>query len=97
MYDRFVSWKFEEIFAKFARTHSDALTSHELKAMLKANREPKDYRGWVASWTEWITLYNLCKDKGGLLKKETIRGVYDGSLFQQMEREKLATAGKKKE
>ncbi|MBA0656472.1 hypothetical protein Goklo_008823 [Gossypium klotzschianum] len=94
---RFVSWKFEEIFAKFACTHSDALTSDELKAMLKANREPKDYRGWVASWTEWITLYNLCKDKEGLLKKETIRGVYDGSLFQQMEREKLAAAGKKKE
>ncbi|KAG8475540.1 hypothetical protein CXB51_032392 [Gossypium anomalum] len=55
----FVSWKFEEIFAKFARTHSDALTSDELKAMLKANREPKDYRGWVASWTEWI-LYIIC-------------------------------------
>lgn len=39
----------------------------------------------------------MCKDNEGLLKKETIRGVYDGSLFQQMEREKLAAAGKKKE
>lgn len=39
----------------------------------------------------------MCKDKEGLLRKETIRGVYDGSLFQEMEREILAAAGKKKD
>ncbi|KAE8716143.1 putative peroxygenase 5 [Hibiscus syriacus] len=92
---RFVPSKFEQIFTKFAITHTDALTSDELSAMLKANREPHDYKGWVASWTEWKTLYLLCKDDQGLLRKETIRAVYDGSLFEQMERERSAAAKKK--
>ncbi|XP_021293142.1 probable peroxygenase 5 isoform X2 [Herrania umbratica] len=91
---RFVPLKFEEIFSKFARTHSNALTSDELMAMLKANREPKDYKGWIGSWAEWRTLYSLCKDHHGLLRKETIRAVYDGSLFEHMEREKAAAKKK---
>ncbi|XP_022726495.1 probable peroxygenase 4 isoform X2 [Durio zibethinus] len=91
---RFVRLKFEEIFIKFARTHASALTSDELMAMLKANREPQDYKGWIISWTEWKTLYCLCKDNNGLLRKETIRAVYDGSLFEHMERERAATIKK---
>ncbi|KAL7163517.1 hypothetical protein ACSBR2_039595 [Camellia fascicularis] len=92
---RFVPSKFEEIFCKHARTNPNALTSAELKEMRKANREPKDYGGWIGSFAEWTILYILCKDKNGLLQKDTIRGVYDGSLFEQMA-EKKASAGKKK-
>ena len=96
--------------------------------MLKANREPKDFKGWlvsdhfnflvsrsnqkiishlsekyvkvikcwktiycrVASYTEWKILYTLCKDKDGLLHKDTIRAVYDGSLFERMEKERAS-------
>ncbi|KAK4264073.1 hypothetical protein QN277_029412 [Acacia crassicarpa] len=68
-------------------SHPDALTYDELKEMMKANREPKDYKGWVAGYTEWKILYDLCKDKDGLLHKETIRSVYDGSLFERMEKQ----------
>ncbi|KAJ0095675.1 hypothetical protein Patl1_15508 [Pistacia atlantica] len=85
---RFVPVKFEEIFSKHAHTHHNALTSDELMAMLKFNREPKDYKGWVASYTEWKILYYLCKDKHGLLDKDTVRAVYDGSLFERMEMER---------
>ncbi|XP_065857616.1 probable peroxygenase 4 isoform X2 [Euphorbia lathyris] len=84
---RFVAEKFEEIFTKHSHSHPNALTSDELMAMLKANRQPKDYGGWVASWTEWKILYVLCKDKDGLLKKETVKAVYDGSLFVRMQQE----------
>ncbi|KNA13585.1 hypothetical protein SOVF_115300 [Spinacia oleracea] len=82
---RFVQSKFEDIFRKHARTNSDALTSDELGEMLKANREPKDFGGWVGAFSEWKILFYLCKDKNGLLQKDTIRGVYDGSLFEKME------------
>ncbi|KAJ0039179.1 hypothetical protein Pint_22374 [Pistacia integerrima] len=85
---RFVPLKFEEMFSKHARTHHNALTSDELMAMLKTNREPKDYKGWVASYAEWKILYYLCKDKHGLLEKDTVRAVYDGSLFERMEMER---------
>lgn len=91
---RFVPSKFEEIFSKHAGANSNALTSDELLAMLKYNRVPKDYSGWLASWTEWKILYFLCKDKNGLLHKETIRAVYDGSLFERMQEDR-ASARKK--
>ncbi|KAF9674027.1 hypothetical protein SADUNF_Sadunf10G0085000 [Salix dunnii] len=91
---RFVPAKFEEIFSKHARSHPNSLTSDELMGMLKANREAKDFRGWVASYTEWKILYNLCKDKGDLLHRDTIRAAYDGSLFERMEKER-ASAKKK--
>ncbi|KAI3720151.1 hypothetical protein L6452_21062 [Arctium lappa] len=87
---RFVTSKFEEIFHKYARTNSDALTSEELDKFIKGNREPKDYGGWIGGLSEWKILYYLAKDKNGLLSKETIRAVYDGSLFEKMAQEKLA-------
>ncbi|KAL4586740.1 hypothetical protein LXL04_011384 [Taraxacum kok-saghyz] len=95
---RFVSSKFEEIFAKYTRTNSDGLTADELKEFIKGNREPKDYGGWIGGFSEWKILYYLCKDEKGLLKKDVVRGVYDGSLFQKMaeEKEKAKAVKKKK-
>ncbi|KAI3940604.1 hypothetical protein MKW92_050199 [Papaver armeniacum] len=84
---RFVSSKFEELFHKHSNTNANALTADELSSLMKANRVPKDYKGWVASYTEWKILYILCKDKNGLLHKETVRAVFDGSLFEHMEQE----------
>lgn len=83
---RFVPSKFDEIFEKHARANGNSLTSEELMGMLKANRVPKGYSGWVASYVEWKILYDLCKDKNGLLQKDTVRAVYDGSLFEQLAR-----------
>ncbi|XP_020204807.1 probable peroxygenase 5 [Cajanus cajan] len=91
---RFVPSKFEEIFTKHAHTHPNALTYDELKEMMKANREPKDLKGRIGSFAEWNLLYKLAKDKNDLLQKETIRGVYDGSLFEQLK--KLHSEDKKK-
>lgn len=48
----------------------------------------------IASYSEWKILYMLCKDKTGLLHKDTIQAVYDGTLFEHMAMEK-ALAGKK--
>ncbi|CAA3004258.1 probable peroxygenase 4 [Olea europaea subsp. europaea] len=87
---RFVASKFEEIFAKHAHTHPNALTSNELKSFIKSNREKKDYGGWLAGYVEWKILYSLCKDKNGLLQKDTIRAAFDGSLFERMEKEKAS-------
>ncbi|XP_027362460.1 probable peroxygenase 4 [Abrus precatorius] len=87
---RFNPSKFEEIFTKHAHTHPNALTYDELKEMIKANREPKDFKGRIGSLVEWKVLYKLAKDKNGLLPKQTILGVYDGSLFQLLKNQHSA-------
>ncbi|KAF0932546.1 hypothetical protein E2562_010429 [Oryza meyeriana var. granulata] len=85
---RFVHEKFDEIFTKYAKTLPDGLTSEELDEMVRANREPKDYKGWLGASTEWETTYKLAKDKDGFLRKDTVRAVYDGSLFSKLASEK---------
>ncbi|XP_010474261.1 PREDICTED: probable peroxygenase 4 [Camelina sativa] len=87
---RFVASKFEEIFTKHAHTHSDALTKEELKELLNANKEPNDRKGGILAYAEWKVLYDLCKDKNGLLQKETVRAVYDGSLFEKLEKQRAS-------
>lgn len=48
--------------------------------------------GWIvcsiAAKSEWKVLYLLCKDEHGLLPKDTVRSVYDGSLFELMAKAK---------
>ncbi|KAE9605320.1 putative plant seed peroxygenase [Lupinus albus] len=40
----------------------------------------------IASYLEWKFLFILAKNKNGLLTKETIQGVYDGSLFEHLQK-----------
>ncbi|EOA36672.1 hypothetical protein CARUB_v10012010mg, partial [Capsella rubella] len=89
---RFVESKFEEIFKKHAHKHKDALTEKEIKQLLKTNREPRDFEGWISAFSEWKILHNLAKDKNGLLTKDAVRGVYDGSLFLQLEKQKSSSS-----
>ncbi|PON47775.1 Caleosin-related [Trema orientale] len=88
---RFVPEKFEEMFRKHAHTYPDALTSDELNELLKANRVPKDFAGWIGALSEWKILYLIAKDENGLLYKDKVRAVYDGTLFEQMEKEHSAS------
>jgi peroxygenase len=41
----------------------------------------------LGGFTEWKVLYYLCKDTDGFLHKDTVRAVYDGSLFERLEKE----------
>lgn len=81
---RFVPSKFDAIFSKYAIKHQDKLTFWEIQCMLKANRNSNDFLGWAAAELEWVTLYVISKNKHGLLEKETIRRVFDGSLFEAL-------------
>ncbi|MCL7025572.1 hypothetical protein MKW94_028209 [Papaver nudicaule] len=81
--------KFDELFHKHSKANANAaLTGDELSGMLKANRLPRDYYGWALGHLEWKVLYSVCKDKNGLLQKETVRAFYTGDLFYQLEQER---------
>ncbi|KAH0759687.1 hypothetical protein KY290_023180 [Solanum tuberosum] len=84
---RFVPEKFEEIFKKHANQNADSLTYNEVKELLKTNRKPKDYYGWANAFVDWNSLFDLGKNKNEILTKETVKAVYDGSLFEQIAKE----------
>ncbi|WVZ73783.1 hypothetical protein U9M48_022058 [Paspalum notatum var. saurae] len=86
----FVPAKLDEMFTKHAKTVPNALAEDELQEMLKANQQSNDFAGWLGAKSEWEMLYKLAKDKDDRLPKDTVRAVYDGTLFYQ-----LAAHGKK--
>ncbi|KAM0886326.1 hypothetical protein ACQ4PT_029793 [Festuca glaucescens] len=88
---RFDPSKFDAIFSKFGRTHPNALTEDEINTMLKSNRNMYDFLGWSAAILEWKILYKVGKDKEGFLQRETIRGVFDGSLFERLQDSKKSS------
>lgn len=81
---RFVPEKFEELFSKFAKGEKAKLSFWELLEMTNSQLNAFDFFGWTAEKLEWFITYLLIKDAEGLVSKEHIRGVYDGSLFQTM-------------
>ena len=84
---RFVPQKFEELFTKWDRDGKGAVSFNELWQMTSDLKCVMDPFGWFAAKFEWFIVYLLCADEQGLVSREKIRGVYDGSLFYQVEAE----------
>jgi hypothetical protein len=92
---RFVPQRFEELWYKWKRSAGkegqehkddhDYLTLREVYDMTQGMWNALDFYGWYAAKFEWFTTWLLCADEKGRLHKESVRGVYDGSLFYKME------------
>ncbi|MCL7032452.1 hypothetical protein MKW94_015055 [Papaver nudicaule] len=80
--------KFEEIFVKHSSSGT-ALTEDELLGLMKPRTGLRDYFEWFGGWLGWKNFYTVCKDKDGLVQKETLRAFYTGAgLFEQIEQER---------
>ncbi|OIW30458.1 Caleosin-domain-containing protein [Coniochaeta ligniaria NRRL 30616] len=77
---RFVPQKFEDIFSKYAEG-KDGLTIWDLWDLHKGQRLYLDPIGWFAQIFEWLATYLMLWPEDGKMKKEDIRGVFDGSIF----------------
>ncbi|CAN9427333.1 unnamed protein product [Alternaria alternata] len=77
---RFVSQRFEDIFAKYAEGR-DYLTIWDVGNVLKGQRCIADPIGWGGAFFEWIATYIMLWPEDGRMMKEDIRGIYDGSIF----------------
>ncbi|GAA5971979.1 hypothetical protein JCM3765_000617 [Sporobolomyces pararoseus] len=78
---RFVSAKFEEIFEKFDKNKKGGLTFFEGLGMIRENRNVLDPIGWIGAFFEWFASYLLIWPKNGIVMKEDLRTIYDGSIF----------------
>ncbi|KAF8641680.1 hypothetical protein HU200_067701 [Digitaria exilis] len=89
----FVPNKFERIFQRFARSEKDALSWLEVETMLTANRELLKPWTWPAAETEWQLIHFLGKDRRGYLHKDTLRGIYDGTVFPKLRDNTIPRSG----
>lgn len=78
---RFIPAKFEALFAKFDKGKKGGLTFFEGLMMIRENRNILDPVGWIGAFFEWFASYLLIWPKNGVVTKEDLRTVYDGSLF----------------
>ncbi|KAL2611691.1 hypothetical protein R1flu_023383 [Riccia fluitans] len=83
---RFVPAKFEEIWTKYAKTRPDKMNKDDLSEMQKSLRVAFDPFGWLANKVEWNIAFTLGKDEEGFISKEVVRGIYDGSYFESVEK-----------
>jgi len=79
---RFRPQNFEEIFANYDRNGKGGLSIGDLYFMWSGQRVIMDFFGWTAFVLEWTATYLVIWPEDGVLRKEDIRKVYDGSLFQ---------------
>ncbi|CAL5047127.1 unnamed protein product [Urochloa decumbens] len=80
----FVPENFDKIFKRHSHIKPNALAWWEIEAMLIANRNILQPWTWPAAELEWQLIYMLGKDSRGYLHKDTVRGIYDGSVFPKL-------------
>ncbi|KAF9291711.1 hypothetical protein BGZ68_002735 [Mortierella alpina] len=95
---RFVPQHFEDIFAKYAVDgNQDGLTWNDVMRQLKGQRVTADPYGWIASFFEWFATYLLLWPEDGVMKKDDIRRVFDGSIFYEIADRRQSRAQRLKE
>lgn len=92
---RFRPQNFEDIFAKYDRGNKGGLDTWDVLRMMKGYRLAMDFFGWAAVGFEWFATYLLLWPKDGVMKKDEIRRIYDGSIFQYKADEYARKSGKK--
>ncbi|KAI1785933.1 Caleosin related protein-domain-containing protein [Ganoderma leucocontextum] len=90
---RFVPQKFEDFFAKYGQ--KEGIHSNRLWEAVMAQRLLLDPVGWLGAAVAWLLTYTLLRpDPSGFIKKEDIRRVFDGSIFDEIVRNRGGEAGK---
>lgn len=79
---RFKPQAFEDVWAKYDKDGKGGLTLWEMWEGHKGQRMAFDFFGWLATFLEWMASYLLVWPSDGVLRKEDMRKVIDGSIFQ---------------
>lgn len=79
---RFRPQNFEDLFAKYDRDAKGGLDAWDLLRAWKGQRMAFDLFGTSAAFLEWLATYLLLWPEDGILRKDEVRRVFDGSIFQ---------------
>ena len=95
---RFSGPAFEAIFSKHATAKDEsgqpALSREDISDLLHANIDANDMAGTFTARFEWLTFYYVAKDEKGLVTKERLRQMYDGTIWPQLEAEATKRRGR---
>jgi peroxygenase len=53
----------------------------DVRRLLAANRDVADPLGWAASAISWSLLLLVARDQAGVVSREAVRSMYDGTLW----------------
>jgi len=88
--------RFEQFWQRFDKDGDEQLSFWELLRATEYQRNGWDFFGWTASKLEWFFLYLLIAEKGKV-RKELVRGVFDGTLFEKIEQARSRDKERKRE
>ncbi|MCJ1252323.1 hypothetical protein MMC24_000128 [Lignoscripta atroalba] len=94
---RFKPQQFEDIFAKYDKEGKGGLTWSDAMDLCKGQRLLFDLFGMTASLMEWTATYLFLWPEDGVMRKEDIRGVYDGSIFYKKAEQHQAISQRQKQ
>ncbi|TFK56892.1 caleosin domain-containing protein, partial [Heliocybe sulcata] len=81
-YGGFVPQKFEDFFERYSSLPGkDGLTVLDTVKGIVGQRCVFDPIGWGGASFEWLATWILLWPADGIMKKEDVRGIYDGSIF----------------
>ncbi|PCH43636.1 Caleosin-domain-containing protein [Wolfiporia cocos MD-104 SS10] len=74
---------FEDLFSKYSGGKG-GLNKWDIANVLKGQRVLLDPTGTFGAFFEWLSIYLLFWPEDGIIKKEDVRRVYDGSIFPEL-------------
>ncbi|KAG2449015.1 hypothetical protein HYH02_005769 [Chlamydomonas schloesseri] len=78
---RFTPARFEALLSKYDADGKGGLSGWEVLQMVRGQANLGDLLGTLASAGEWAMTWALLCDSGGVLRREDMRGMYDGTAF----------------
>ncbi|KAF2926129.1 hypothetical protein DAI22_06g103300 [Oryza sativa Japonica Group] len=68
--------------------HLSIYINNIYRGMHRSDTGALDAKGRGAAIKEWGLIYGLASDKNGYFHKDSVRGIYDGSVFVKLEKER---------
>ncbi len=85
----FVEAKFERIFREYSSVEDKAgLTRYDTFKFVMGQRCVMDVFGILAVIVEWLATWILLSPKDGIIRKEDVHAVYDGTIFEKIARKR---------